>query len=509
MQATIQLLWRRGWLAILFALTLMLISVLPAPSHAQSRSVVVDRRDGVITIQQNGDVEFVETWQVRFIGGPFRFAFREAPLNRSPAGDERHTFTLRYVVEGALQIYEGGRTVLFTGETFDPGNEWEVRVQFPHGVVTATPPLRQTLDDPASTLNLGALAVAVLILLGGSGGLYLLWNFLGKDPHVSVVAATFDVPPDIPPAIAGTLIDERADPREIVATIVDMARRGIVRIEEVGTSGRNFRFVLENADPSLLNAYEQVLIERMFGSRGDSCELSELRESFYEHVSDIKRAIYADCVARGLFPTNPHSTRMRYLGLGWLLLVIAMVSGVGTFVTAIDTVPALLAIPAVLGLLALALMALSNAMPRKTLEGAQQAATMRAFKRYLEQIQKYLNTSEAKTRFESYLPFAIAFGIEKKLVQDFARVDTPAPSWYVPQMDTTTGNVSSGLNLVGAGLISMLNKTSSALISRPVSHSGGGHGDWSDNGGGGNGGGGDGGGGNGGGGDGGGSSGFG
>lgn len=83
MRATIRLLWRHGWLVILFTLTLLLISVLPAPSHAQSRSIVVDRRDGVITIQPNGNVEFVETWQVRFIGGPFRQGFREIPLNRA------------------------------------------------------------------------------------------------------------------------------------------------------------------------------------------------------------------------------------------------------------------------------------------------------------------------------------------------------------------------------------------------------------------------------------------
>lgn len=236
MRATIRLLWRHGWLVILFTLTLLLISVLPAPSHAQSRSIVVDRRDGVITIQPNGNVEFVETWQVRFIGGPFRQGFREIPLNRAtgiggwqvseagvplqparsgeqpgtfvttssgsgekvtwyfrnPAGNETRTFTLRYVVAGALRIYDDGdqffwkfieqdreypiraaqvrvllpqnfsqadllagtyfngqpvrnqeiidgRTVLFTGGPFDPGDEWEVRVQFPHGVVTATP----------------------------------------------------------------------------------------------------------------------------------------------------------------------------------------------------------------------------------------------------------------------------------------------------------------------------------------------------------------------------------
>ena len=126
MKVTTQLLWRRGWLAILCALTVVILSLPTAPSHAQSRSVVVDRRDGVITIQQNGDVEFVETWQVRFIGGPFRLAFREIPLNRAtgiggwqvseagvplqpaPSGEQPGTFVVTSSGSGRLWDYAAG-----------------------------------------------------------------------------------------------------------------------------------------------------------------------------------------------------------------------------------------------------------------------------------------------------------------------------------------------------------------------------------------------------------------
>src|SRR5437870_1985386 len=62
--------------------SLCALSALAAPVHAQDRSVVVERRDGDVTIARNGDVRLVETWTVRFIGGPFHFAFRAIPLNR-------------------------------------------------------------------------------------------------------------------------------------------------------------------------------------------------------------------------------------------------------------------------------------------------------------------------------------------------------------------------------------------------------------------------------------------
>ena len=53
-----------------------LLLTFAAPARAQSQEVIVRRRDGNIRIQTNGDVRVEETWQVQFVGGPFRFAFR-------------------------------------------------------------------------------------------------------------------------------------------------------------------------------------------------------------------------------------------------------------------------------------------------------------------------------------------------------------------------------------------------------------------------------------------------
>ena len=44
-------------------------------------------------------------------------------------------------------------------------------------------------------------------------------------------------PSDLPPGIAGTLIDESADMQDILATILDLARRGAIEIEEVEEKG--------------------------------------------------------------------------------------------------------------------------------------------------------------------------------------------------------------------------------------------------------------------------------
>jgi hypothetical protein len=72
-------------------------------------------------------------------------------------------------------------------------------------------------------------------------------------------------------------------------------------------------------------------------------------------------------------------------------------------------------------------------MPRKTPKGAEEAARWLAFKRYLQDVEKYTNLEEATAIFDRYLAYAIAFGMERSWLQKFARVsEAPVPPWYQP-----------------------------------------------------------------------------
>ncbi|WP_152918134.1 DUF2207 family protein, partial [Ardenticatena maritima] len=63
------------------------------------------------------------------------------------------------------------------------------------------------------------------------------WYTKGRDPEVGEFAEYITEPPDdLPPGIVGTLLDEKADIKDVIATIFDLARRGIISIEENQTS---------------------------------------------------------------------------------------------------------------------------------------------------------------------------------------------------------------------------------------------------------------------------------
>jgi uncharacterized membrane protein len=80
----------------------------------------------------------------------------------------------------------------------------------------------------------------------------------------------------------------------------------------------------------------------------------------------------------------------------------------------------------------LVLVIVGRHMPRKTPQGAEEAAKWLAFKRYLEDIEQHSDLEAVKDKFEQYLPYAVAFGLEKRLIRKFSAVDTPVPRWWGP-----------------------------------------------------------------------------
>jgi hypothetical protein len=152
-------------------------------------------------------------------------------------------------------------------------------------------------------------------------------------------------------------------------------------------------------------------------------------------------------------------------------------------------------------------------MPRRTAKGAQEQRRWEAFRNYLKDLDRFQDLEAAQETFEKYLPFAIAFGVEKDWVRRFEGLSVPPPVWYHPVWipvpvgsgPVDAGRVGGGLGggLAGAGgaagsglpgggfsldsisdgLFSSLNNMSSVLTSAPSS-SGSGRGAWGGGGGG-------------------------
>ncbi|HRJ44018.1 MAG TPA: DUF2207 domain-containing protein, partial [Caldilineaceae bacterium] len=289
-------------------------------------------------------------------------------------------------------VLEGRKTIVFDlDRRLNSGQDFEVRVQFLHGVVAASvQPWQARADEdvaareaeqayidtwaPLATLGFGALGA--LFLFGGPALLYLLWYKLGRDKPVDMVADYLPEPPDdLPPGVAGALLDEQVDMQDIIATLVDLARRKAISITEVkrGSFLTSTDFIYRRErDDVPLSDFEEGLLNGVFGKK-DEVELSDLKNKFYKKLPGLKKALYEDVTARQLFVSNPESVRNQYGCLGVFLLGLAGLAGIA-LVGAFGDLTAAAFLPGFgMGITAFGFLILSRFMPRKTDSGSESA----------------------------------------------------------------------------------------------------------------------------------------
>jgi hypothetical protein len=407
----------------------------------------------------------------------------------------------------------------------DEGDSVEVRVQYEHDPRMEKPGWQPAYDREQTYLDnwqpiVSLLLAASALLLTVGGVLFVVLRYLkhGRDPQALVVPEYLTEPPsDERPGVVGLLLDEKADMQDVMATLLDLARRGLVVIEQteksaVGglLSSAEFAFHRTEAGASDLRPYEAALLKGLFPQGRETTTLSQLRTKFYTHIPNIKRELYADLLKQGYFPRSPETTRQLWMWGGIALMVIASVAfwllRGATLISPLIILP-----PIGMGIVGLAAALASEYMPAKTARGAQEAARWNAFKRYLKNIESHGDLAGAAAKFEAFLAYAIAFGIEKDLVRQMVPAMTAMPGWYVPtylggpwhggyrreqsgQPVSTGGpgsfggfsvsgpgglnemshSLTEGLNAMNSGLTRMLNDASSAMTSRPKSSGGGG-----------------------------------
>lgn len=361
---------------------------------------------------------------------------------------------------GRARIREDG-TALFTHEDLGPSNAFSVVVALPVRTVGTVGPIlgeRWSLDRAFSrtpftvTGSLGLLALVV----GGFG--WLVWTrgrdlrFRGSPVDQVMGPSTgrgesqavplfegdegpveFAPPEGIRPGQVGTLIDEQANTLDVSATIVDLAVRGYLVIEEIekkwflGKADWRLQRLPKETDELL--GYERALLEGLFKS-GDEVELSDLKKKFAERLQKVEDALYSDAVARRWFLRRPDKVRQTWAGIG----VAALLAGVGaTIALAAWTKLGLLGIPLAIG--GLLLLAGAKRMPRRTARGTAMTRRVNGFRRVIETAETHMSRwAEQENVFPRFLPFAVVFGCTDKWARAFEGLEQAVPqdtSWYL------------------------------------------------------------------------------
>jgi uncharacterized membrane protein len=266
------------------------------------------------------------------------------------------------------------------------------------------------------------------------------WWTRGRDPALRPIAAQYQPPERLSPGEIGTLVDNSVDMRDITATIVDLAVRGYLVIEEKDVShllglthSKEYLFHLKKAasDWTALKPHEQQLLSGIFeqGVLDEVVSLSSLKNKFYTNISPMKSQIFAALVGRSYYKRRPDSVRAGYVMFG-VLTALFLIWGGNLYAKNSGMAPLSFIIAGVLtgGIIA----GFGWFMSARTVTGARALEQLLGFKDFLEHVESDRFNRMIKTpeMFEKFLPFAMALGVEKNWSKAFQGIYTEPPQWY-------------------------------------------------------------------------------
>jgi|GEM_PF-530986 len=295
----------------------------------------------------------------------------------------------------------------------------------------------------------------------------ILWMLLGRDPKTekNTIIPHYKPPRGLKPIECGIIIDEKMNPEDLTSSIIDLAVRGFIKIEEIEKKGflsksKDYKFILlKDWKNENLPVFEKMILETMFTkpskmidprtyknlvttlrwfasktkpedlkeSQTTEVTLSDLKFRFPLKISEIQKSVMGKLVADGYFPVNPAKTRGLYMGIGTAVIVI----GFMTVENLIAEFGGILIIPVIIS--AIIIIAFSSIMPRKTLKGAETYYELKGLQEYIKTAEKDRMEFQEKANifFEHLLPYAAAFGLIKKWTSAFEGLLNTPPTWFV------------------------------------------------------------------------------
>jgi len=348
------------------------------------------------------------------------------------------------------------------------------------------------VEEPTDLQRFGWLLRDNANLLAAFAGFILLlvyyiptWRQYGRDPEEGVIVTRYEPPQGFSPASLRYIRQMYYDDKVMTAAVVNLAVKGYLEISKKSGT-HSLKKVPSDALRPPLAPGEKELYEALFRD-GDTVVLKDENHAVLGKArSDHKDSLKQDY-------------KQHYFKTNGLLNIPAALIVIGATLLAFNvgrgpTMP-------VIGIVIVAFLTLvffATIMKRPTLRGRKLLDEMLGFKDFLEVAEKdelNLRNPPQKTPelFETYLPYALALGVDQQWAERFADVlaavkdpngNPYKPSWYHGKWNSSS--LSRTTSKMSRGLSSAI----SSSVSPPGSSSGSGGGGSSGGGGGGGGGGG-------------------
>jgi prepilin-type N-terminal cleavage/methylation domain-containing protein len=277
-----------------------------------------------------------------------------------------------------------------------------------------------TLLELLVAMIIGSMIMGSLLFLV-VGTLSAVWVWRSHQPQLKKSTAVYYEPPtDLPPAIAGVLNGSGASPSwaNALATLFDLAERGILTIEEIEKqsrfSGQDFNVVLLK-EPGSLRPHEQGLLNLLFETkegRETAVKLSKLSSAVTgSQWKKFAEPLEAEIKAAGYIDAERKSRRTRVMVGSFVYLIVAVLSMILTaiFENQFGMWPMAVAV----SFFALFIILISTGISLTILtdEARLMADEWQSFYQHLKDVTRKKAAVGETNMFNRFLPYAASYGL--------------------------------------------------------------------------------------------------
>lgn len=451
----------------------------------------------------------------------------------------------------SFDVLSADRVIFKTSEMLNPREGLTIVLQWPKGLVFEPSQSERMGYFISDNIQL---VIAIIGLIGLIFYYLFIWYRVGKDPSKGLIIPLYEPPKKLSPAAVRFISEMGYDDKVFTSAIVSLAVKGYLKIEEVE---KDYRLVKINGSKFQLSSDEQTVLDKLSFSNNSESLILELKQKNHSILQSTIKALkksLKNSYEINYFITN---RKYFFIGIiiSLVLLIISIIGGSEeqTFIliwitlwsfgvavllfrvfrvwkdvnkgsgkaTAIGGAifMTIFSIPFVIGeiagfyfltqvsspliILIIAIIVFVNILfyhllKAPTLLGRKIMDDIDGFKMYLgtaegDNIASIQEPEKSPQLFESFLPYALALGVENKWAEKFSDILSAVdkdmtgykPGWY-------SGVAWSSLGAAGfaSSLSSSFSSTISSSSTPPGSSSGGGSSGSSGGGGGGGGGGG-------------------
>lgn len=317
--------------------------------------------------------------------------------------------------------------------------------------------------------------------------MFIWWYLKGRDIEF-ISQDVFDLDPDKPtkyrtsffkarepmvyeplvgltPGESGSLIDEKIDIQDIVAEILELARKKHLSITSTEkkvlfATSRDYEFKKLEGSTETLTSVQTLILSSLF-MYGDLIKLSQLKGKFYKSIPTIKTEMEKALLDKNVYTSKPSGvsaagfvfamvtsgilfglfkSRFTSLGINWPMIPL-FIQGFFSFYIARN-------------------------LPQKTAVGTNLWLQARGLRATIKRGAWREKINEKHLFIEKMLPFAVSLGVVKELAKDMQELNIEPPSYI------SNGNMTS---LVMADFVSGFSKdVANDLAYNPSSSSSGG-----------------------------------